>query len=128
MKKSDNTSELIDDYISGFSPEIQVILKKLRVVIKNAAPDSIEKISYKMPAFWLNGNLVYFAAFKNHIGFYPTLSGMEKFENEIQEYKSGKGTLQFPLGKPLPYDLISRIVKFRVAENAKVTDKNKKTK
>jgi uncharacterized protein YdhG (YjbR/CyaY superfamily) len=107
----------IDEYISAFSPEIQEILQKLREVIKESAPDAKEKISYAMPTFEQHGNLVHFAAFKNHIGFYPAPEGINQFQEEVAEYHASKGTLQFPLGKPIPYELISRIVKYRVARN-----------
>lgn len=107
----------IDEYIRQFSPEIQEILQTLRKVIKESAPEAEEKISYQMPAFVLHGNLVYFAAFKRHIGFYPTASGIAAFQQELSGYKGGKGTVQFPLDQPLPYELIRKIVKFRVAEN-----------
>jgi uncharacterized protein YdhG (YjbR/CyaY superfamily) len=119
----------IDDYIRLFSPEIQEKLEALRKVIKESATDAIEKISYQMPAFYLHGNLVYFAAFKHHIGFYPTSSGIKAFKDELSGYKSSKGSVQFPIEKPIPYDLISRIVKFRVEENMKMAaDKmNKKS-
>ena len=115
-----------DDYISTFPVEIQNKLKKLRAAIKLAAPEAEEKISYQMPAFYFHGNLVYFAAFKNHIGFYPTASGIEVFKNEFSEFKHSKGAVQFPLDKPLPVDLITRIVRFRVKENLnRVKTKNK---
>jgi len=117
MEGSKITAESIDEYISQFSAEVQEILRTLRRVIKEAAPEAEEKISYQMPAFFLYGNLVYFAACKNHIGFYPTPSGINAFKNELSEYKGAKGSVQFPLKKPLPYELISEIVKFRVAEN-----------
>lgn len=107
----------IDEYISAFSPEIQEILQKLRKVIKESAPDAKEKISYAMPTFEQHGNLVHFAAFKNHIGFYPAPDGINQFQEEVAEYHASKGTLQFPLGKPIPYELISRIVMYRVARN-----------
>lgn len=109
----------IDEYILQFPLEIQKTLQKLRLVIKEAAPEAEEKVSYHMPTFSLHGNLVHFAVWKNHIGFYPTSSGMNAFKQELLEYKGTKGSIHFPLTKPLPYDLISRIVKFRVAENAK---------
>lgn len=108
-----------DEYILQFPLEIQEILNTLRKVIQDAAPDAKEKISYNMPAFVLHGNLVYFAAYKNHIGFYPTSSGIHAFQDEIKGYKSSKGAVQFPLDKALPYKLISKIVKFRVDENLK---------
>lgn len=120
--------ESIDEYISKFSPEIQEILEMLRKVIKEAAPEAKEKISYQMPAFTLYGNLVYFAACKNHIGFYPTPSGIDAFRNELSGYKGAKGSIQFPIDKPLPYELISKIVKFRVAENMKRAEKKFKKK
>lgn len=120
------TYETIDDYISTFSPDIQEILSKIRKVIKEAAPDAKEKISYQMPTFALHGNLVHFAAFKNHIGFYPTPNGIDAFKEELSVYKGAKGSIQFPLNQPMPYELISKIVKFRVAENIKkVEDKRK---
>ena len=109
----------IDEYIAAFPPEIQSILQELRSTIQTAAPDATEKISYQMPTFYLKGNLVHFAALKNHIGFYPTPSGIQAFKRESSMYKSTKGALNFPLDKPLPLKLISKIVKFRVAENVK---------
>ena len=109
----------IDDYIATFPKDIQNILKELRATIKAAAPDAEEKISYQMPTFFLNGNLVHFAAFKKHIGFYPTPSGIEAFQKELSVYDGAKGSVQFPIDEPMPLKLISRIVKFRVAENIK---------
>lgn len=120
--------ESIDEYIVQFSPGIQEILKKLRKVIREAAPDAEEKISYQMPAFALHGNLVYFAVGKNHIGFYPTPSGISAFKQELSEYKGAKGSVQFPIDKPLPYDLISKMVKFRVDENIKLNEAKSKKK
>jgi uncharacterized protein YdhG (YjbR/CyaY superfamily) len=108
----------IDDYIAGFPKDVQKILEEIRMTIKKAAPEAEEAISYQMPTFKLQGNLVHFAAFKNHIGFYSVPSGIEKFKKELSVYKSAKGSVQFPLGKPIPYDLISKVVKFRVKENA----------
>lgn len=119
MEISKTTYESIDDYISKFPTEVQEILMTLRKVIKESAPDAKEKISYQMPTFALHGNLVHFAAFKNHIGFYPAPSGIEAFKEELSVYKGAKGSVQFPINKPLPYELISKIVKFRVAENIK---------
>jgi uncharacterized protein YdhG (YjbR/CyaY superfamily) len=110
----------IDEYIASFPEDIQKILEEVRAVIKAAAPDAEEKIGYQMPTFTLNGgNLVHFAAFKKHIGFYPTPSGTEAFQKELSVYKGAKGSVQFPLDKPMPLKLISKIVKFRVAENSK---------
>ena len=109
----------IDEYIATFPKDIQKILEELRAAIKAAAPDSEEKISYQMPTFFLNGNLVHFAAFKKHIGFYPTPSGIEAFQKELSVYDGAKGSVQFPIDEPMPLKLISRIVKFRAAENIK---------
>jgi uncharacterized protein YdhG (YjbR/CyaY superfamily) len=113
------TYTTIDEYISQFPPAIQEKLEKLSKVIREAAPEAEEKISYRMPTFALHGNLVHFAAFKNHIGVFPTPSGIEAFKGDLSEYKTSKGTIQFPLDKELPFELISRIVKYRVAENTK---------
>jgi uncharacterized protein YdhG (YjbR/CyaY superfamily) len=107
----------IDEYIAGFPPDIQAILRKIRAIIREAAPGSEEAIKYQLPTFTLNGNLVHFGAFKKHIGFYPTPSGTEKFRNELSVYQGAKGSVRFPLDKPIPYDLITQIVKFRVKEN-----------
>jgi uncharacterized protein YdhG (YjbR/CyaY superfamily) len=109
----------IDEYIATFPEEIQTILQEIRATIQAAAPDAEEKISYQMPTFFLKGNLVHFAAFKNHIGFYPTPSGIEAFKEEIARYQGAKGSIRFPLDEPIPLDLITRIVKMRVAENLK---------
>lgn len=116
----------IDAYIAAFPPDIQAILQKIRATIRAAAPDAHEKIAYQMPTFYLDGNLVHFAAFKKHIGFYPTPSGTEKFQKEIARYKHAKGSIQFPLDHPIPYALITKIVKFRVKEMRSKT-KTKKT-
>ncbi|SHM33540.1 iron chaperone [Flavobacterium chilense] len=113
IKKPEN----IDDYIGTFPNDVQEILEKIRVTIQKAAPDAKEKISYSMPAFEQNGIVVYFAAFKNHIGLYALPSGHEAFKDELSKYKSGKGSVQFPLDQPMPFDLITKIVKFRVQEN-----------
>ena len=107
----------IDEYIATFPVDVQAILQKVRETIRKAAPDATEAISYQMPTFKLNGNLVHFAAFKSHIGFYPVPSGIEKFKKELSVYPQGKGSVQFPLDRPIPYALISKIVKFRVKEN-----------
>jgi len=109
----------IDEYIATFPEEIQKILEELRATIKASAPDAEEKISYQMPTFALKGNLVHFAAWKNHIGFYPTSSGTQAFKHELSIYEGAKGSVKFPIEKPLPLELISKIVKFRVAENLK---------
>jgi len=109
----------IDEYIAAFPEEIRPLLEELRATIKSAAPDAVEKVSYQMPTFYLKGNLVHFAAYKGHIGFYPTPGGIRAFKDEISIYKNAKGSVQFPIDKPLPLDLIRRIVEFRVAENLK---------
>lgn len=109
--------ENFDQYIAGFPVDVQEILEKIRSTIHEAAPDAEEKISYQMPTFTLEGNLVHFAAYKHHIGFYPAPSGIGKFKKEISAYKWAKGSVQFPLDQPIPYDLISRITSFRVTEN-----------
>ena len=109
----------IDEYIATFPADIQKLLQEVRTTIKAAAPEAEEKISYQMPTFFLNGNLVHFAAFKNHIGFYPAPTGIEAFAQDLAQYKGAKGSVQFPLNKPMPLDLITRIVKYRVTENLK---------
>jgi len=111
--------EDIDSYIASFPEETRKLLQLLRITISKAAPQAKETINYGMPTFTLKGNLVHFAAFKNHIGFYPTPSGIEAFKNELSCYVGAKGSVQFPLSKPIPFDLISKIVEFRVKENLK---------
>ncbi|NOU18089.1 MAG: hypothetical protein HOO91_11095 [Bacteroidales bacterium] len=119
----------IDIYISGFPKEVQILLEQVRTTIRQIAPDAEETIKYAIPTFVLNGNLVHFAAFKNHIGFYPVPSGIEAFKKELSIYKQGKGSVQFPLDQPIPVELIAKIVKFRVAENQrKVNLKTSKKK
>ena len=108
-----------DEYIAASPKEIQKKLQELRKTIKAAAPEAQEKISYQMPAFDLKGNLVWFAAFKNHIGFYPMPSGIQAFKKEFSVYEGSKGAIRFPLDKPFPLKLVSKVVKFRVAENLK---------
>jgi uncharacterized protein YdhG (YjbR/CyaY superfamily) len=112
-----NTFETIDEYINAFEGEVKSILQKIRNTVREVAPEATEFINYGIPTFKQSGNLVHFAAYKNHIGFYPSPSGMEEFKKEVALYKTGKGTMQFPLDKPIPYDLISEIVRFRVEEN-----------
>jgi uncharacterized protein YdhG (YjbR/CyaY superfamily) len=109
----------IDEYIKAFPEDVQSILKKMRKTIQEAAPEAKEAISYQIPTFKLNGNLVHFAAYKNHIGFYPTSSGIDVFKDDLSPYKSAKGSVQFPIDKPVPYDLVKKIVLFRVLENLK---------
>lgn len=115
----------IDEYIAAFPEETRKALEQVREVIRSAAPDAGEKISYAMPAFtYRNSYLVYFAAFKNHIGFYPAPVGVDAFKEALSAYKTGKGSVQFPLDRPMPLGLIARIVKFRMAENLKKAKKN----
>ena len=115
----------IDEYIAGFPEDVQAILEKIRSTIKDVAPEADEAIKYRMPTFVLNGNLVHFAAFKNHIGFYPVPTGIEAFKEDLSGYKQGKGSVQFPLDQPIPYELIGRIVKFRVEENLRKAKRKK---
>ncbi|MCA9733077.1 MAG: DUF1801 domain-containing protein [Deferribacteres bacterium] len=126
MKENKSAPQTIDEYIGNFPPEIQEILEKIRQTIRETAPEAKEKISYQIPTFTLNGNLVHFAGYKTHIGFYPAPSGIEKFDKEVADYKTGKGTLQFPLDKSIPYKLIKRIVKFRISENLNKTHAKKR--
>jgi uncharacterized protein YdhG (YjbR/CyaY superfamily) len=117
METKPPTAPTIDDYIAGFPPEVQERLTAIRQTIRAAAPAATEAIKYQMPTFVLRGNLVHFAAFKRHIGFYPTPSGIEAFRQELTAYPSSKGAIRFPLDRPLPLDLIRQIVEFRVQEN-----------
>ena len=117
MAASRRQFETIDEYISMFPEDVQRILNELRRTIREAAPAAQETINYQIPTFTLNGNLVHFAAFENHVGFYPTPSGMEAFKKELSGYKGAKGSVQFPIHEPLPLPLIRRIVEFRVKEN-----------
>ena len=119
----------IDEYIAAFCPEVQAVLERVRFTIRNAAPGAQETISYQIPAFTLSGVLVYFAAFKNHIGFYPPVKGDARLEKAISGYAGEKGNLRFPLDQPIPFGLIERIVKLRVKQNlAKAAAKRKKGK
>ncbi|HUH33825.1 MAG TPA: DUF1801 domain-containing protein [Daejeonella sp.] len=119
----------IDEYIAGFPNDVQEVLQMVRTNIKQAAPEAEEKISYAIPTFTLNEkNLVHFAGFKNHIGFYPAPTGSEAFKKELSGYKTGKGSVQFPLNKPMPFELITRIVKFRVKETLEKAGKKKPVK
>ncbi|HET6822829.1 MAG TPA: DUF1801 domain-containing protein [Anaerolineales bacterium] len=117
----------IDEYINAFPEDVQKILNQLRQTIKDAAPEAEETINYQMPTFTLNGNLVHFAAFKNHIGFYPTPAGIEAFREELAPYKGAKGSVQFPIDQPLPLPLIRKIVEHRVKENLERKPKKKST-
>ena len=115
----------VEEYIASYPFETQKILVNIRQTIKRIAPDAIERISYKMPEYDLYGPLVYFAAYKNHIGLYPTETGIIKFKEEIKEYVNSKGSIRFPLNKPIPYELIERIDKFRISENIERKTNNK---
>ena len=117
----------IDEYIASFPPGVQSVLEKIRLTIRKEAPTAEEGISYKMPAFGLNGDLIYFAAFQKHIGLYPPVRGDERLRKEMSPYRGEKGNLRFPLDEPIPYALISRIVKFRIKEHrARVFKRAKK--
>ncbi|MEO7002746.1 MAG: DUF1801 domain-containing protein [Ktedonobacterales bacterium] len=117
MERQKRDFHSIEEYIATFPEDIRALLEAVRGAIRAAAPDAVECISYQMPTFALHGNLVHFAALKQHIGFYPTPSGIEAFKAESSPYVSTKGALQFPLNQPLPLELIRKIVRFRVAEN-----------
>jgi len=112
-----NKINSVDEYILQFPNEVQEILQELRRLVKDTAPEAEEKSSYQMPTYYLHGNLVHFAAYKNHIGFYPTPTAIEAFKKELSNYKGAKGSVQFPINKPMPFDLIRKIVEFRVSEN-----------
>ena len=119
MQTKPNKPATIDEYIAQFPQDVQQILQKIRGLIKELAPEAIEKISYAMPGFYLNGMLVWFAGYEKFIGFYPAGSGIEAFKEEISGYKSSKGAVQFPLNQPIPYELIRKMVNFRISENMK---------
>ena len=118
MESQNHNITTVDEYILTFPREVQLLLEQIRSIIKKNAPNAQESIAYAMPAYKLNGKpLVYFAGFKKHLGFYATPTGHTAFTEELSGYKQGKGSVQFPLNKPIPFDLIERIVKFRVQEN-----------
>ena len=129
MKTKQKGPKTIDEYIAGFPKDVQEILEKIRMTIRKAAPDAEETISYAIPTFTQKGKyLIYFAGYKKHIGVYPVPAGDPELNEKLSVYQTGKGTLQFPLDKPIPYDLISKIVKLRVKENlAKAESKDKKS-
>jgi uncharacterized protein YdhG (YjbR/CyaY superfamily) len=118
MKTEKAAPQTIVDYSKGFPEEIRTLLEQIRSTIRRAAPEATEKISYGIPTFYYNGNLVHFAAFKKHIGFFPTPSAIKEFEKELKDYETSRGTIQFPLTYPLPLKLIERIVRFRVKQNS----------
>jgi uncharacterized protein YdhG (YjbR/CyaY superfamily) len=128
VKPSASIATSIDEYIAGCPAEVQARLSKLRATIRRAAPDAVEKISYRIPTYALNGNLVHFATFKNHIGFYPGPTGIARFSEELAPYASAKGSVQFPLDEPLPLALVARIVKFRVEESTRAKPARKSAK
>lgn len=123
MAGSKRKFQTIDEYMVQFPKNVRDVLEQLRQVIKESAPEAEEAISYQMPAFKLNGILVWFAAFKNHIGFYPKVSAIKAFKRKLGKYKVSKGTIQFSLDEPIPYELVRKIVKFRVKENASKKDR-----
>jgi uncharacterized protein YdhG (YjbR/CyaY superfamily) len=127
MKTDQTTPKTIDEYIAGFPSDVQALLEEIRATIRMAAPGAGETIKYGIPTFTLKGNVVHFAAFEKHIGFYPDPSGIEKFKDELSAYELSKGTIRFPLDQPIPFDLIRRITEFRVEENlARAAAKKKK--
>lgn len=119
MEKKAGHPSTIDDYIAQYSPDVQAIMNRVRQVIKEAAPQAQERISYGMPGFFFKGMLVWFGGHKSHLGFYPTGEGIEAFKDELVGYKMSKGAVQFPLDQPMPYDLIRKIVKYRLEVNSK---------
>ena len=121
------TAATIDEYICAFPPEVQAVLQKVRQSVRDAAPEAEEVISYRIPAFKQHGVLIYFAAFKNHIGFYPPVSGDPALEKAVSRYAGEKGSLRFPLNQPIPFDLIGRITRLRLRQNlARAASKGKK--
>jgi uncharacterized protein YdhG (YjbR/CyaY superfamily) len=126
MKTTVAVPKNIDEYITTFPAETQTLLETLRAIIKKVAPDAVEVISYQMPAFKLFGMLVYFAAYQHHIGFYPGASCVVAFAEDLKNYKTSKGTVQFPLDKALPIDIIAKMVQFRVIENTQKAEAKKK--
>ena len=128
MKTRRAVAQSIDEYIAGFPNEVQGILQRIRKTIKKAAPDAEETINYQIPTFTLKGNLVHFAAYAKHVGFYPTPTGIEKFKNELSAYEGAKGSVKFPLDKAIPFDLITKIVRFRVKENLERAEAKAKQK
>lgn len=129
MPASQTRPGTIDEYIAGFPTDVQQILQEIRMTIRNAAPDAAEAMKYQIPTFTLEGNLVHFAAYKKHMGFYPAPSGIEAFREELSPYEMSKGAVRFPLDEPIPFDLIDKIVRFRVQENLELAAaKSKKGK
>jgi uncharacterized protein YdhG (YjbR/CyaY superfamily) len=119
MEKKKQGIPTMDEYIKKFPEQVQKKLEAIRQLVRKIAPEAKEKISYQIPTFYLNGNLVHFAAFKSHIGFYPTPSGIDEFQKDLSKYKNGRGSVQFPIDKELPMELIRRMVEFRIEKNRK---------
>jgi uncharacterized protein YdhG (YjbR/CyaY superfamily) len=119
MKKAAAAPRTVDEYIQSFPAKVQEKLRELRETIRGQAPQAVEKVSYRMPAYYLKGYFLFFAGFAKHIGFYPLPSAIKKFKKDLTNYKTAKGSVQFPINEPLPIDLIKKIVKFRVAEKMK---------
>src|SRR3990172_6453856 len=128
MRTDQTAPKNIDEYIADFPHDVQEIMEKIRLTIRKAAPDAEETIKYQIPTFTLKGNLVHFAAYKKHIGFYPTSTGIEKFKNELSVYEGAKGSVRFPSEEPVPFGLISKIVKLRVKENLEKAEARGKKK
>ena len=128
MKTASGSPGNIDEYIAGFPRDVQAVLNEIRNTIRKAAPDAAEALKYRIPTFVLHENLVHFAAFKNHIGFYPAPSGVEAFKQELSRYEGAKGSVQFPIDKPMPLKLIEKIVKFRAKEARGKSAARKKAK
>jgi len=128
MRARQAAAKSIDEYIAGFPLEVQEILEKVRATIRRAAPDAEEAVKYGIPTFTLQGNLVHFGAYQKHIGFYPTPTGLEEFKEKLSAYEGSKGTVRFPLDQPIPFDLITRIVEFRVKENLEKAEAKRKKK
>ena len=124
----DKNPETVDEYIAQFIPDVQKTLNEIRSFIKREVPEAIEKISYGIPTFYLNGNLVHFAAFKDHYGFFPSPSGIDQFEKELAPYRSGKGTLRFALDKPIPWTILKKVIRFRIKENLIKAEQKRKKK
>ena len=125
MSPSESGSGAVDEFIAKYPPDVQEVLQKIRAIIREVAPDAQEKIGYGIPTFTLNGNLVHYSALKNHVGFYPTPSGIEKFKKQLSKYEGAKGSVQFPLDQPIPYELIRKITEFRVKEQQAKAKKKK---
>ena len=125
MKSNESSSSKVDDFIAKYPPDVQQILQKIRGIIREVAPEAQEKLNYGIPTFTLNGNLVHYSALKDHIGFYPTPSGIEKFKKQLSAYEGAKGSVKFPLDQPIPYDLIRKVTEFRVKEQQAKAKKKK---